>query len=201
MKIAKYLMSLAAGTAMLASTQPAQAQDMYMGQIILVGFGYCPTQTLEANGQTLSIAQNSALFSLLGVTYGGNGQTTFALPDLRGRSAIHTGQGPGLQNYPQGAVGGTESVAIDATQMPPHAHTGRVRATTLTASSDDPTGNILADFPAGTPVYTGGTPNVDMAPNTVITDPAGGGQPVGIRNPFLTLRYCVVVEGIFPPRP
>ena len=202
MNYSKCLAAIAGGAAMLAAAQPAKAQDFYIGQILLVGFAYCPQNTLEASGQILSIQQNSALFALFGVQYGGNGSTTFALPDLQGRAALHTGQGPGLQNYAQGQVGGAETAAITATQMPAHAHTGRIRATTQTASSDDPTGAILADFPTGTPVYTNGTtPNVDMAPNTVITDPAGGGQPVGIRGPYLTLRYCVVTNGIFPPRP
>ena len=187
---------------MLALGQPAQAQDMYMGQIIVMASNFCPQNTLEADGQLLSVQQNSALFSLFGTTYGGNGQSTFALPDLRGRRAVHAGQGPGLQNYLQGSVGGGERATMSATQMPQHIDTDRVRASTQTSSTDDPTGAALADSPAGSKIYVTGTPpSVDMAPNTVVTDPAGGGQPMSIVDPYLTLRYCVVTQGIYPPRP
>jgi microcystin-dependent protein len=202
MTIRKCLTALAVGTTMLVSAAPAQAQDFYLGQILQVGFTYCPANTIEANGQIIPIQSNTPLFALFGTMYGGDGQTTFALPDLRGRAGIHVGQGTGLQNYTQGQVGGAEAATISTAQMPAHVHSGRVRATNGPANLDDPTGAVLADFPSGTPVYNNQVAaNVDMAPNTVITDPAGGGQPMGILSPFLTMRFCVVMQGIYPPRP
>jgi microcystin-dependent protein len=202
MRIAKYLTALAGAATILSMSAPAQAQDFYLGQIIQVGFNYCPANTAEANGAIIPIQSSTALFSLFGTMYGGDGQTTFALPDLRGRSAIGAGQGPGLQNYAQGQNGGAETATMSTQQMPPHVHSGHIRATNGPANLDDPTGAVLADFPTGTPVYNNQVaPNVDMAANTVMTDPAGGGQPMDIRSPYLTLRSCVIVEGIFPPRP
>lgn len=199
MKFAKYLMTLAAGTAMLASAQPAQAQDFYIGQIIPVGFTFCPQGMLEANGQLVNKSTNQALFALYGTTYGGDGQQTFALPDLRGRVPISQGQGPGLQNYQQGQAGGSETTTVTVAQMPSHVHTGRVRATTAPATTDNPTGAVLADFPSGTKIYNPNfAPAVDMAAGTVATDPAGGSQPVTVLSPYLAIRYCVVVEGLWP---
>lgn len=202
MSISKYLVALAAGTTLLASAQPARAQDNYAGQVILVGFGYCPMYTLEANGQLLALQTYTALFSLFGTTYGGDGKQTFALPDLRGRAPVSQGQAPGLQDYQQGEVGGAETVTLTAGQLPSHSHTGRVMATTAPATVDDPTGAVLADFPAGAKIYNPDfSPAVDMAPGTVATDPAGGNQPVQVRSPYLAIRYCIVSGGIYPPRP
>ena len=96
--------------------------EPFLGQIILVPYNFAPRGWAFCNGQILPIAQNTALFSLLGTTYGGNGQTTFALPDLRGRVAISSGQGPGLSNYDLGQVGGTETETLTINQMPMHAH-------------------------------------------------------------------------------
>src|SRR6266568_7692053 len=95
----------------------------FLGQVQPYGFGFAPRNWALCNGQILSIAQNTALFALLGTMYGGNGQTTFALPDLRGRVPIHMGQGPGLSSYVEGQVGGTENVTLLADQLPPHGHT------------------------------------------------------------------------------
>ena len=202
MKSLRFLTALALTTAGLALPSPALAQDdRYIGEVMLVGFGYCPTNTMDADGRLLSISSNSALFSLLGTTYGGDGRVTFALPDLRGRHAVGVGQGPGRQNYPQGAVNGSETVTLSTDQMPVHIHSGRVIASTGLASTDNPTGMMLGDFPNGTPVYTAPGSPVQMAPNTIVTDPAGGSRPVDVRDPSLTLRYCVVTQGLFPPRP
>ena len=202
MKGSRFLLALVGATATLATAQPARAQDMYLGQIFLTGASYCPQETLEANGQLLQVQMNQALFSLFGTTFGGDGRTTFALPDLRGRAPIGNGQGPGLQNYPVGQASGSETVTITQGQMPPHAHSGRTRGTTLQGTIDVPTGGVFADFPNGSAIYNNKVaPSVDMAPNTVITDPAGGGQPVSVRNPYLALRYCVVIMGPYPSRP
>lgn len=201
MRIQQYLVCIAAGASMLSFTTSARAQNFYMGQIIAVGFNYCPTGTMEANGQILPISPNQAMFSLFGTTYGGDGRSTFALPDLRGRRAIGQGQGPGLQQYIQGQVGGRETVALTVGQMPAHSHSGRVRASSQSANTDNPANAALADFPTSRPAYRAANPDTNMRGGTVQTDPVGGGQPVSIVDPYLTIRYCVVTIGIYPPHP
>lgn len=197
----KTLLGLAAGASALFAAGQAQAQDLYMGQTILVGFNFCPLGTMEADGTLLSIAQNSALYALLGTTYGGDGVQTFALPDLRGRVANSWGQGPGLSNYEQGQKAGTETVTLSSNQMPSHTHSGYSIGTNAAPNTDNPTNAVPADFPPSLPVYNNSaTPNVSMAANTVTVLPSGAGFPFPNLAPFLTLRYCVVTEGLFPPR-
>ncbi|WP_462200221.1 phage tail protein [Arthrobacter sp. B2a2-09] len=106
--------------------------DPFVGEIRLVGFNFAPTNWALCNGQLLPISQNAALFSLLGTMYGGNGTTTFGLPDLRGRAALHNGQGPGLSNYYQGQVSGTEATTLITSNLPPHTHPGMFASTTET---------------------------------------------------------------------
>ncbi len=201
--IIKKMVLAAIGSAVaLSSTTPAIAQDYYMGQVLNVGFSFCPTNTLEAAGQILAIQSNSALYSLLGVTYGGNGSTTFGLPDLRGRTPLGQGQGPGLQPYQQGQLAGTEQTTLIVTQLPAHTHPATLNASTGGPAETAPAGSALATFPTGTPVYTTTpAPNVAMAPGSVNVGPMGNNQPVGIRDPYLTMRYCIVTQGIFPSRP
>ena len=162
-----------------------------IGQIMLVGFNFVPGGWASCNGQLLSIAQNQALFSLLGTQYGGNGHTTFALPDLRGRVPVHQGQGPGLSNYFQGQAGGTETVTLTTNNLPPHAHP-LIGATEQ--STDRPSGNVA---PAVGGAY--GRPSVN-AGMTSMTGAAGNGQPVENRPPFLVMNYVIALEGIFPSR-
>jgi len=152
-------------------------------------------------GQILPIAQNTALFSLLGTTYGGNGQTTFALPDLRGRAAIGAGQGPGLSNIDLGEMAGTENVTLLSTNLPAHNH--QLRCDTNPASVGVPTNDLLADSgnvqSNGVPIYSNsGTPNGQLNPKSIGL--AGGSQPVSILNPFLGMNYIIAVEGIYPSR-
>jgi microcystin-dependent protein len=166
----------------------------YIGQVILFAGNFAPRAWAFCNGQLLSIAQNTALFSILGTTYGGNGQTTFALPDLRGRAPVHSGQGPGLTNRDLGANGGAEAVSLDVGQMPPHVHP--LRATTTTATSTIPSGRVLAAAP-GRNIY--GT-NANTAFAGGMIREAGGGQPHGNMQPWLCLNYIICIEGIFPSR-
>jgi len=148
------------------------------------------------NGQILSIAQNTALFSLLGTTYGGNGQTTFALPNLQSRLPLHFGQGPGLSNYALGEVTGTENVSILINNMPQHTHPFAVPANSGTGNNTHPGSNFPAS--AGSAIYNTATDNTPMgAGNTGI---AGGSQPMSIINPILALNWCIAMEGIFPSR-
>ncbi|MDN3725261.1 tail fiber protein [Aequorivita sp. SDUM287046] len=166
--------------------------EPFIGQIQAFGFNFAPRGWAKCDGQILSIAQNTALFSLLGTMYGGNGQTTFALPDLRGRFPLHTGQGPGLPPYIQGQVGGTENVTLLSSNMPAHTHQ-------LFASDE---GN--SESPSGTFIAANGTnafansQNSILAPNSV--GAAGGSQPFPIKNPYLCINYCIALQGIFPSR-
>ncbi|WP_151089230.1 phage tail protein [Hymenobacter baengnokdamensis] len=173
--------------------------EPYIGEIRPIGINFAPKNWAFCNGQLLSINQNQALFSLLGTTFGGNGTTTFGLPDLRSRVPVGVGQGPGLQNYLQGQAGGTETVTLLTTQLPAHQHsiTG-----TLQASSDqedqEPTGNFLSVGDAKQ--YSAGPATVAMASITGTTANAGGNQPHENRSPALGLNYVIALNGVYPSR-
>ena len=186
--------------------------EPYLGQILLVGFNFNPRGYANCDGQLMQIASNSALFSLLGTIYGGDGRTTFALPDLRGRVPIHVGQGPGLPNFRQGQKGGAVTETLDLNELPAHTHsqpdisgaTGRMRATANPPSTDNAMGNTLAMVPG----YSSDAPSVDMAPNTVSidtislepTNATGGGNAHNNMQPYLTMRYVIAIQGQFPSR-
>jgi microcystin-dependent protein len=166
----------------------------FLGEITLVPYNFAPRGYAFCQGQILSISQNTALFSLLGTTYGGNGQTTFGLPDLRGRCAISTGQGPGLSNYSLGEQDGTENVTLITNQIPLHSHS--VGAVDDDPNSSLPDGHFLANLtPAG---YSTAAPNTTMNPNMI--QGTGGNQPHENRQPLLVLNYCIALEGIYPSR-
>ncbi len=187
--------------------------ESFMGQIILFAGNFAPRNYMLCDGRTLAISQYSALFSILGTTYGGNGQSTFALPDLRGRGPVGAGQGPGLQQVDLGLPLGQENTTLTINQMPSHTHGtaggAAVQASTATASTDNPQGNYLAKSVAtsdGSAVNTyippsgAGTPvNMASAGNITI-QPAGGSQPFSNRPPSLGLNYCICVAGLFPTR-
>ena len=163
----------------------------FLGEIRIFPYNFAPRGWALCNGQILSIAQNTALFSLLGTTYGGNGQTTFALPDLRGRVPNSSGQGPGLSSYSLGQVGGTEAVTLTQQELPSHNHA--VNSTNADATSSRPGGN----FPAAGGGYNS-APSNNMAPAMIAN--AGGNQPHNNVQPYLTLNYCIALEGIYPSR-
>ena len=169
--------------------------DPFLGQIQAFGFSFPPQGWAFCDGQLLSIAQNSALFALLGTTYGGNGQTTFALPDLRGRSMVHAGQGPGLSPIQQGQVGGLENVTIGLVNMPAHNHSVSIAVNTAAGEESNPTTKLASS--------TGGY-SEDVAPGAVLgglnQQVVGGSQPMGIRNPYLGIYHCIALQGIFPSR-
>ena len=145
--------------------------ESFIGEIRLFAGNFNPRGWMFCHGQLLSIAQNTALFALLGTTYGGNGQTTFALPDLRGRLPVHFGQGAGLSQVQLGEVSGTEHVTLLATQIPVHTHT--MLASSAPASAGVPTGNYVADTTVGgLPIYAQGDPSNPMSPSAM---DAGGG--------------------------
>jgi microcystin-dependent protein len=158
----------------------------FLGEIKIVGFTYPPKGWAFANGQFLPINQNQALFSLFGTMYGGNGQTTFALPDFRGRVPIHVGSG-----FIQGQAGGQEFHTITQSEMPAHNHF--VQATSSSGNSNIPLGNLLAEVNAG--MYAT-TPNTTLHPSTITN--VGGSQPHENRQPYLVLNFIVALQGVFP---
>lgn len=164
----------------------------FVGQIQSFGFNFAPRNWALCNGQLLSIAQNTALFSLLGTTYGGNGQTTFALPDLRGRTSMHFGQGPGLSNYTQGEVSGSETVTLTQETMPGHTHL--VNASAGTKLNINPAANNLG----GATIYTNAA--LDSVMDPAMIQPLGGSQPHQNLQPFLVINWCISLQGIFPSR-
>lgn len=171
----------------------AQAEPL-LGQLMWTAATFCPRGWAEANGQLLPISSNTALFSLLGTTYGGDGRVTFALPDLRGRVALHAGAGPGLGDYPQGSRGGSEAVTLTAEQMPTHNHA-------LNASADVSDKNAAGSI-LGSPkqrIYDAPVNASTTLASSAVAD-AGGGQSHENRSPFLTVRACIAITGIYPSR-
>lgn len=174
--------------------------DPFVGQLMCVGFNFAPKGYAFCDGKLQSIQQNAALFSLLGTTYGGDGRTTFALPDLRGRSPIGMGNGPGLNPVVQGEASGSQQVTLQVGQMPAHNH---ILAASGTATSTAPSGLVPAttsDSAAGAEVsaYGAATPGVSLAGNACGL--AGGNQPFSIMNPYLGLNWIIALQGIFPSR-
>lgn len=173
--------------------------EPFIGQIMPVGFNFAPRGWATCDGQILSIAQNTALFSLLGTTYGGNGQTTFALPDLRGRVPIHQGQGPGLSPYTMGQSAGSESSTLTVNQMPQHTHSAAavLHASTLAANDSLPSGNYPSD---GGAYQSATNTSMNAGAVTVTNGISGGSQPFSLVQPYLCINFVIALEGIFPSR-
>ena len=171
----------------------------YLGEIRLLGFNFAPVGWLPCDGRLVAISEYDALFTLLGTTYGGDGITTFALPDLRSRIPVHQGQGPGLSNYVIGQMSGTESVTLTQNQIPAHTH--QAYATTAAATTGTPGNTVVPGTVSGQTMYvtdtTGGVA-FTQAPQAMTT--AGGSQPHENCMPTLTVNYCIAVSGIFPSR-
>lgn len=179
------------------------ASEAYVGELFLFSGNFCPKSTVPAAGQILAISQNIALFSILGTTYGGDGVTTFQLPDLRGRTPIGAGIGGGLTPINLGEKGGLETQTLNSAQMPMHTHpviSGGVPASTQGATHATPgPGRVLAQAQnAG--IYREGGPSDTSLSNPVVVGYAGGSQPVSIRDPYLGMQWCIVLYGIFPTR-
>ena len=170
--------------------------EPFLGEIRMFGGNFAPRGWATCDGQILPIAQNTALFSLLGTTYGGNGTTTFALPDLRGRVPLHVGQGPGLSPYSLGESTGTESVTLLTSQMPAHSHP--INAT-QTATTSDPNGTVPANEAAGRTAIYGDRPDGTVM-NAGMCGMAGGSQPVPNLQPLLCVTFIIALEGIYPSR-
>lgn len=168
----------------------------FVGQIMAVGFGFTPKNWQPCNGQLLPINQNQALFSLLGVTYGGDGVTTFALPDLRGRAVMGSGT-----NIPPGAIAGTETVALTADQLPSHTHALQASTTKGAGRGGTPSANVFGEntAPVNSIFAPAGGTQVPLQPGTNVVA-FGGGAPHNNMQPFLVLNYVIATSGLFPSR-
>lgn len=162
---------------------------------MMVGYTFCPRGWANADGQLLPIAQYSALFSLYGTTYGGDGRSTFGLPDLRGRVPMHVGNGPQLSSYRLGQRGGTETNSLTVSQMPNHSHS--LNASRSSGNTTTPEGTFIAGTGRDRD-YTTNSPDTTMSGNAI--GGSGGSQAVKNMQSFLVMRYCIALQGIFPSR-
>jgi microcystin-dependent protein len=169
--------------------------DPFVAEIRIFPFNFAPKGWAWCDGQLLPLSQNTALFSLLGTTYGGDGKSTFALPDLEGRAPMHPGQGPGLSLHDLGETGGSETVTLLESEIPAHSH--GYRASGVPADSPSPDGALFATASSDNP-YTTGAPNASLAPEALA--PAGGDAPHNNLQPYLTFYFCIALQGVFPPR-
>jgi len=172
--------------------------DAFIGTIMMFGGTFAPKKWALCNGQLLAISQNSALFSILGTTYGGDGQTTFALPNLQSRIPISAGQGPGLSNRMLGEAGGRESVTLTINNMPAHNHA--IACKSDGGNSNSPTNNFQAgdNDPTATP-FAAGKHDSTMDPNALTM--VGSSQPVSTESPYLVVNFIICTDGIYPSRP
>ena len=173
--------------------------EPFIGEIKLGGWNFAPRSYAFCDGQLLAISKNSALFSLLGTNFGGDGRTTFGLPDLRGRVAIHAGHGPGLSDRRLGAKSGQEAVTLTTAEMPPHNHPTTLRAENRNGNLDDPTGAMLAKS-AGNYRAQVAADDVSMDPAAIVAGNTGGGQSHNNMPPFQVVSYVIALQGIFPSR-
>ena len=174
----------------------AQQVETFLGEIRMFAGNFAPTGWAFCQGQLLPIAQNQALFSLLGTTYGGDGRTTFALPDLRGRVPVGFGQGLGLSNRVIGEQFGSELVTLNINQMPSHNHT--VNAVTTEGNQNLPTNSLPANTKALDKEYSDANANTTM--KATMVNPTGGNQPFGVTQPSLGVNFIIALQGIYPSR-
>jgi microcystin-dependent protein len=172
--------------------------DPFVAEIRIFPFNFAPKGWAWCDGQILPLSQNTALFSLLGTTYGGDGKSNFALPDLQGRAPMHPGQGPGLSLHDLGETGGSETVSLLESEIPSHSHA--LMSQGATGNRTTPVGNSIARVSGATP-YIAASPTpplVSMSDNALA--PAGGDQPHNNMQPYLTFYFCIALQGVYPPR-
>lgn len=175
--------------------------DPFVAEIRIFPFTFAPTGWAFCDGQLMPISQNTALFSLLGTTYGGDGKSTFALPDLQGNAAMHPGQGPGLSLHDLGETGGSETVTLLVSEIPAHIH-GVGRALADAGNTISPENAVWAQSAAGrgaAALYINGAPTGQVNINSLAV--TGGGLPHNNMQPYLTLNFCIALQGVFPQRP
>jgi microcystin-dependent protein len=172
--------------------------DQFVAEIRIFPFNFPPTGWAFCNGQLMPISQNTALFALLGTVYGGDGKSTFALPDLQGSAPMQPGQGQGLSLRDLGEMSGVESITLLTSEIPLHTHAAMV-ATDLADVQGPTDATCLARPDGAAPLIAGGNANVQFAPQAL--PPAGGGLPHNNMQPYLTLNFCIALQGIFPQRP
>ena len=169
--------------------------DPFVAEIRIFPFNFPPTGWATCDGQLMPLSQNTALFSLLGTTYGGNGKSNFALPNIQGNAVMHPGQGPGLSLHDLGETGGSETVSLLESEIPSHSHV--VAASEGDGTERTPASQLLATGIAISQYQTPG-PLTTLAPQAVA--PIGADQPHNNMQPYLTLNFCIALQGVFPPR-
>lgn len=172
--------------------------DPFVAEIRIFPFNFAPKGWAWCDGQLLPLSQNTALFSLLGTTYGGNGKSNFALPDLQGRAPMHPGQGPGLSLHDLGETGGSETVTLLESEIPAHSHSQN--ASTEDGVQGSLTPNIALAKSVGGSLYQTTTNSNLVSMNSNALAPAGGDQPHNNMMPYLTFYFCIALQGVFPPR-
>jgi microcystin-dependent protein len=172
--------------------------DPFVAEIRIFPFNFAPKGWAWCDGQLMPISQNTALFSLLGTTYGGDGKSTFALPDLQGRAPMHPGQGPGLSLHDLGETGGSDTVTLLESEIPNHAH--GVMASTALANAQLPTQNTALARSAQGAAYQSTTNANLVAMSPFALAPTGNSMPHNNLMPYLTFYFCIALQGVFPPR-
>jgi len=171
--------------------------DPFVAEIRIFPFNFAPKGWAFCDGQILPLSQNTALFSLLGTTYGGDGKSNFALPNMQGNAPMHPGQGPGLSLHDLGETGGSDTVTLLESEIPSHPHS--LMGVAVVGTKSLPTGNAFARVSGATPYLPpAGAPLVSMNANALT--PAGGDQPHNNLQPYLTLNFCIALQGVYPPR-
>ncbi len=171
--------------------------DPFIAEIRILPFNFAPKGWAFCNGQLLPLSQNTALFSLLGTTYGGDGKSNFALPDIQGSAVMHPGQGPGLSLHDLGETGGSGTVTLLQSEMPAHTHV--LRGSNTSGDNPSPGGNTLAR-PGTTTIYQQNSSANLVQMALAALPPAGGDLPHNNMMPYLTLNFCIALQGVFPPR-
>lgn len=196
----KLLLSIALilGLGALVAPSTAKAQQPFIGQIQLFGMTWCPQGWAEANGDLLAVASWDALFSLYGTIYGGDGRTTFGLPDFRGRAPVTAGQGAGLSFYREGQKSGRYQANMLTGNLPAHTHITTINAASDNATTGSPANALLA--PGATIYARGGAADAQMPSGTLAGGSAGGSRSVNLMQPYLAMTYCVALVGIYPSR-
>ena len=172
--------------------------DPFVAEIRIFPFNFPPKGWAWCDGQLMPLSQNTALFSLLGTTYGGDGKSNFALPDLQGRAPMHPGQGPGLSLHDLGETGGSEFVTLLESEIPAHSHVLQTRTGAGTDNDPGPTMMLAASGVLPPYAPSGIAPNTPLSPEALT--PAGGDQPHNNLQPYLTAYFCIALQGVFPPR-